>query len=186
MRRGLIPIVLLCGLAVCGLALSMLGGRLWFMEQTQRLATTPQRPTPTSLTTRNPYGPTIGNTLSLSNVQVTLRAVTPLAGDASRQPHPGTIFIVTHLRLHNAGTVTYTYSQLQFHVKTGKGVITGSETPSRTYTGNDLLTHGSLAAGQTVEADLVFQVPHGDHLAALLWQPPFYKGHPGTGFNLGL
>lgn len=186
MRRGRIRLALLCVLAVCVLAAGMLGGTLWFMKQTQRFDTTPQRPTPTSLTTHNPYGPTIGNTLSLSNVKVTLLAVTPLAGDASRQPQPGSIFIVTHLRFRNAGTVTYAYSHLQFHVKTGKGTITGAETPPRTYSGNDLLTHGSLAAGQTMEADLVFQVPQGDHLAALLWQPPFYKGHPGTGFNLGL
>jgi hypothetical protein len=73
-----------------------------------------------------------------------------------------------------------------FHVKTGTGIITGADTPPSTYAANNLLNYGSLAPGQTLESDIVFQVPQDDHLAALLWQPPFYTGHPGTGFNLGL
>jgi hypothetical protein len=78
------------------------------------------------------------------------------------------------------------YHQGDFHVKDGQGNITDNAFPPFTYTANDQLRDGTLAASGTVSGDIIFQVPTGDHAAELTWQPNFFGAKAANVWLLGL
>ncbi|MGZ3678609.1 MAG: DUF4352 domain-containing protein [Ktedonobacterales bacterium] len=97
------------------------------------------------------------------------------------------MFIVVHVKIVNKSTSEFDYNPLDFHVKSGAGNITDVEfAPPSTYTANNQLDSGKLSAGGGVEGDMVFQVPQGDHKAALTWQPSIFGNAGDNAWNLGL
>jgi Domain of unknown function (DUF4352) len=129
----------------------------------------------------------VGQTITVSGVATTLTSVKTLAGDEISKPKPGNEFIVVHIKMVNNGSDEQSYNPFDFHVKSGSGNITDEEIvgPS-SYTANNQLQSGKLSAGGTVEGDIIFQAPKGDHKAELTWQPSFFGNSGDNGWYLGL
>jgi hypothetical protein len=120
-------------------------------------------------------------------VGCTLVSVKTIAGDDVTQPKPGNEFIVVHVKIHNGNSQQTDYNPFDFHVKSGAGNITDEEViPPSSYTANNELNSGQLDAGGTVEGDIIFQVPIGDHKAELTWQPDLFGNSTQNAWNLGL
>ena len=129
----------------------------------------------------------IGQTITISDVATTLVSVKVIAGDEISKPKPGNEFIVVHIKMVNNGSSEQDYNPFDFHVKSGTGNITDEEiaVPS-SYTANNQLQNGKLSAGGSVEGDIIFQAPKGDHKAELTWQPSFFGNSGDNGWYLGL
>jgi hypothetical protein len=129
----------------------------------------------------------LGDTIMVDSVSCTFTTVKILAADDFAQPKAGNQFIVVHVKIHNANTQQATYNPFDFHVKSGAGNITDEEFMSPTsYTANNKLDSGQLDQGGTVEGDIIFQVPVGDHNAELTWQPNFFGNSTQNAWKLGL
>jgi Domain of unknown function (DUF4352) len=127
----------------------------------------------------------VGQTITVDSVAATLVSAKTLAADEFTKPKPGNQFIVVHIKMVNNGSDEKDYNPFDFHAKSGSGNITDEEIPPSTYTANNELNSGKLSAGGTVEGDIVFQVPKGDHKALLTWQPSFFGNAGDNGWNLG-
>ena len=95
-------------------------------------------------------------------------------------------FIVVHIKLVNKGSNETSYNEFDFHAKSGSGNITDMEVPPTTYTANNQLNSGQLAASGTTEGDIILQVPVGDHKAQLTWKPSIFGNSTDYAWNLGL
>jgi Domain of unknown function (DUF4352) len=129
---------------------------------------------------------TVGDTITVNHVACTLLSVRAISGDRFIQPRPGNQFIVVRVTLINEAGNEIAYHQGDFHVKDGQGNITDNAFPPFTYTANDQLHDGTLAASGTVSGDIIFQVPTGDHAAELTWQPNFFGAKAANVWLLGL
>lgn len=127
-----------------------------------------------------------GDTITVDDVSCTFTSAKTLAADEFTKPKAGNQFIVVHVKIHNANTQQASYNSFDFHVKSGTGNVTDYEMPPSTYTGNNALNSGQLDQGGTVEGDLIFQVPVGDHNAELTWQPNFFGNSTQNAWKLGL
>lgn len=127
----------------------------------------------------------VGQTITISGVATTLVSVKTLGADEFNKPSPGNEFIVVHVKIVNGSDSEQSYNPFDFHVKSGSGNIT-DETFASTYTANNQLQSGKLSAGGSVEGDIIFQAPKGDHKAELTWQPSFFGNAGDNGWYLGL
>lgn len=127
----------------------------------------------------------VGQTITISDVAATLVSVKTLTADEYNKPKPGNEFIVVYIKMVNNSSIEQSYNPFDFHVKSGSGNIT-DETFTSTYTGNNQLQSGKLSTGGTVEGDIIFQAPKGDHKAELTWQPSFFGNAGDNGWYLGL
>ncbi len=129
----------------------------------------------------------VGQTITVNGFSCTLVSVKSLASDEVVKPKPGNKFIVVHVKLSNGTSNEQDYNPFYFHVKSGTGNITDEEivAPS-SYTANNELHYGKLAAGGSTEADIIFQVPTGDHKAQLTWQANVFGNSTDNAWNLGL
>ncbi len=128
----------------------------------------------------------LGDTITVDSVSCTFATVKTLAADDFVKSKAGNQFIVVHVKIHNGNTQQATYNPFDFHAKSGAGNITNEEVAPSTYTANDTLNSGQLDPGGTVEGDIVFQVPVGDHNAELTWQPNFFGNSTQNAWKLGL
>jgi flagellar basal body-associated protein FliL len=129
----------------------------------------------------------VGQTITVDSAGCTLVSVKTIAGDDFTQPKPGNEFIVVHVKIHNSNSQQTDYNTFDFHVKSGTGNVTDEEAiPPSPYTANNELNSGQLDPGGTVEGDIIFQVPVGDHKAELTWQPNFFGSTTQNAWNLGL
>lgn len=129
----------------------------------------------------------VGDTITANDVSVTAVSVKPLQGDEFNQPKAGNEFIVVHVKITNKSGSEISYNPLDFHVKTGTGNITDEDFASpSSYTANNMLNSGSLASGGSVQGDIIFQVPVGDHKAELTWQSSFFSDKADKAWSLGL
>jgi hypothetical protein len=127
----------------------------------------------------------VGRTITLNGVQATLVSVKTYPGTAVDIPKAGNEYIVVHVRLHNTTDNEVDYNVFDFHTKSGTGNIT-DETFVSFVNSSDQLNSGKLAAGGSVEGDIVFEVKKGDHQAELTWQPSFFGNAGDNGWILGL
>jgi len=127
----------------------------------------------------------VGGTITLNGVQATLVSVKTYPGTDVDIPKAGNEYIVVHVRLHNTTDNEVDYNVFDFHTKSGTGNIT-DETFVSFVNSSDQLNSGKLAAGGSVEGDIVFEVKKGDHLAELTWQPSFFGNAGDNGWILGL
>ena len=116
----------------------------------------------------------------------TLVSVHTLQGDGFIDPKAGNEYIVAHVKIVNKSDSEQPYTEFDFHAKSGSGNITDVEIPPSTYTANDALSSGQIAAGGTVEGDVVLQVPMSDHQAAVTWQPSIFGENGANSWLLGL
>ncbi|MGZ3643651.1 MAG: DUF4352 domain-containing protein [Ktedonobacteraceae bacterium] len=128
----------------------------------------------------------VGDTITVDSVGCTLVSAKILAGDEFTQPKPGNEFVVVHVKIHNNNSQQTDYNEFDFHAKSGSGSVTDFEIAPSTYTANNELNSGHLDPGGTVEGDIIFQVPIGDHKAELTWQPNFFGNTTENAWNLGL
>ncbi len=128
----------------------------------------------------------VSGSIAVSHVICTLVYAKHLVADNYIKPKPENQFIVVHVKLVNKGTNKTSYNQFDFHVKSGSGNITDMEYPPTTYTANNQLSNGQLAANSTVEGDIIFEVHVGDHKAQLMWQPSIIGNSTDYAWNLGL
>ena len=127
----------------------------------------------------------IGGTITLNGVQATLVSVKTYPGTDVDIPKAGNEYVVVHVRLHNTTDNEVDYNVFDFHTKSGTGNIT-DETLVSFVNSSDQLNSGKLAAGGSVEGDIVFEVKKGDHQAELTWQPSFFGNAGDNGWILGL
>ncbi len=127
----------------------------------------------------------VGQTITVNDVSCTLVSVHKLEANDYDKPKPGNQFIVVHVKLNNGSSDEKDYNPLYFHVKSGAGDIT-NEVFTFHYTANNRLNFGKLAPGGSVEGDITFQVPIGDHKAELTWQPNYFGNSSDYAWNLGL
>lgn len=100
---------------------------------------------------------------------------------------PNNEYIVVRVKLVNNSGAEFDYNPFDFHVKSGSENIkdTDFSTP-QSYTANNILNYGTLAVGGSVEGDIIFQVPIGDHKAELTWQPNILGNEGDYVWSLGL
>jgi len=127
----------------------------------------------------------LGGTITLDGVQATLVSAKTHQGTDIDIPKAGNEYIVVHVRLHNTTDNEVDYNVFDFHIKSGTGNIT-DESFVIFVNSSDQLNSGKLAAGGSVEGDIVFEVKKGDHKAELTWQPSFFQNAGDNGWNLGL
>ncbi len=140
---------------------------------------------PTSVPT--PVGPSkIAGTIIVSDIACTYISVQTLQSDGFVLPKPGNTFIVVHVKLINESSSSFSYSEFDFQAISGSGNGTNIEVPPSTYTANDELNIGTLIPGGTVQGDLIFEIPIGDHKAELSWQPSSLGSPTDNVWNLGL
>ncbi len=127
----------------------------------------------------------LGGTITLDGVQATLVSAKTHQGTEFDIPKVGNEYVVVHVRLHNTTDNEVDYNVFDFHIKSGTGNIT-DESFVIFVNSSDQLNSGKLAAGGSVEGDIVFEVKKGDHQAELTWQPSFFQNAGDNGWNLGL
>jgi hypothetical protein len=134
------------------------------------------------------HGPAyVGDTITVSDISCTLVSAKIIQGDEFNQPKSGNVFVLVHVKLVNNSSSEFSYYLIDFHGKSGSGNITDAEyIPPSTYTANHYLDSAKLAAGGSVEGDIIVQVPKGDHNAELTWSPGFFTNSTDNAWNLGL
>jgi hypothetical protein len=130
----------------------------------------------------------VGQTIndSSTGMTCTLVSVNPLASGELEQPKAGHEFIYVHVKLTNNGSSDADYNTFEFHIMDGNGNITDMGLPPESYTANNELLGGKLAPGGSVEGDIIFQAPIGDHNARLTWAPTYFGSSTRYMWNLGL
>ena len=103
----------------------------------------------------------VGGTITLNGVQATLVSAKTHQGTDVDIPKAGNEYIVVHVRLHNTTDSEVDYNVFDFHTKSGTGNIT-DESLVFFENSSDELNSGKLAAGGSVEGDIVFEVKKGD------------------------
>jgi hypothetical protein len=139
-------------------------------------------PTPTQATPSK-----IGETITVNGVACTFVSVMPLQAHEFNTPQAGNEYIVVRVKLVNNSGAEFDYNPLDFHVKSGSGNIKDTDFSNpQSYTANNILNYGTLAVGGSVEGDIIFQVPIGDHKAELTWQPNILGNEGDYLWSLGL
>jgi len=180
-------VVLLLGIGACAIIISAINSTV---KQTTTgsisTGTTANSTSSTSANTPAKIGK-LGDTITVDSVSCTFVTVKTLAADEFNKPKAGNQFIVVHVKIHNGNSQQASYNPFDFHVKSGSGNVTDEElAPPSSYTANNTLNSGQLDPGGTVEGDIVFQVPVGDHNAELTWQPSIFGNSTQNAWKLGL
>lgn len=121
-----------------------------------------------------PHAPllSIGQSVTVGNLRVTLVSVRHMPADHFALPRPGSEFLAVHLRLTNVGYGSQEYNSFDFSI-----LDTNGQTHSEVFVVplsqpiKSRLLSGMLARGGVVEGAIVFQVPLHDHGAVLSWLP---------------
>ncbi|GAC1674874.1 MAG: DUF4352 domain-containing protein [Ktedonobacteraceae bacterium] len=127
----------------------------------------------------------VGQTITVQNISCVLVSVHTLSVDANSHPKTANEFIVVHIKLVNNGSNGQNYNPFSFRVINGSGHFI-DQTYTSSYTENNELSLGRLAPGGSVDGDLIFEVPAGDHQAKLIWQPNYSGNSVVNAWNLGL
>ena len=131
----------------------------------------------------------VGQTITVDSVATTLISVHKLSvGPDDVPPKTGNQYIVVRVKIVNTGSSEVTYNEFDFHAESGSGNVTDSTVviPPASYTANNVLNSGKIAAGGNVSGDILFEVPTGDHQAKLTWQPSIFGNSTTYSWNLGL
>lgn len=116
----------------------------------------------------------VGDTITINDVSTTLVSVTPLqAGTYDEAPKAGDSYFVLHVKITNKGTSSANYNAIDYKILNGAGSTNDTPAFVSTEPSNAELGSGQLAAGGSVEGDLVYEIGTTDHGAKLVWQPGF-------------
>lgn len=129
----------------------------------------------------------VGGAITVDGISCTLVSARVLPAGLFITPKAGNEYILIHVTLTNRGAREAHYGPLDFHVKSGAGVITSPDfIYPTTYTAKDTLDTGVLTPGARTEGDILFQTPTGDHALQLTWQPNIFASVTENAWNLGL
>jgi uncharacterized protein DUF4352 len=129
----------------------------------------------------------VGGAIAADGVSCTLVSARVLPAGLFITPRAGNEYVLVHVTLVNSGAGEAHYSPLDFHIKSGTGVITGPDfIYPTTYTAKNPLDTGVLAPGARTEGDILFQAPTGDHALQLTWQPNIFASVTENAWSLGL
>jgi len=129
----------------------------------------------------------VGDTFIASDISCTLVSAKTIQGDEVTQPKSGNVFVLVHVKLVNKSDSEFFYATSDFHGKSGSGnIIDATYFPLSTYTANHYLDSAKLAAGGSVEGDIIVEVPKDDHNAELTWSPSLFDNSTDNAWNLGL
>ena len=103
-------------------------------------------------------------------------------------PKAGDEFIVVNVKLTNNGVSDIDYYSTDFYARSSSGNTTAALFgPPSSYTSNNLLEiNGTIAPENSVQGDVILQIPIGDHNAELLWEPYWGNNSANNVWNLGL
>ena len=112
----------------------------------------------------------IGQAVTIQNVACTVTSLKYSTGDSTVTSQSGDEFAVLHIKLANHSTQTQQYEAVDFYItnSTGTAILNSTLVP-KAYAKQ--LNVGSLAPGQSVEGNLVFEIARSDHGQALNWEP---------------
>lgn len=149
--------------------------------------------TPTTTDSSNSGGKTVsggdsGQVRTLQNVNCTMSQVRVIPNDDYAQAKAGTQFVQIHVKIDNTSSAKQHYNPLDFKLLTSDGKsTTHSYIVPNGY--DNQLSFGDLNPGQSIEGNLVFEVPTADHGAMISWEPLFnsFADNPGQArWKLGL
>jgi hypothetical protein len=114
----------------------------------------------------------IGQAVTIQNVVCTATLQKYTTGDSTATPKSGDEFAVLHIKLVNHSKQTQQYDPVNFYItnSTGKATLNSTLVP-KAYAKQ--LSSGSIAPGQSVEGNLVFEIVSNEHGQALNWEPNF-------------
>lgn len=114
----------------------------------------------------------IGQAVTIQDMACTVTLQKYTTGDSTAVPKPGDEFAVLHIKLVNHSKQTQQYDAVNFYItnSSGKATLNSTLVP-KAYAKQ--LGSGSLAPGQAVEGNLVFEVVQNEHGQALNWEPNF-------------
>jgi hypothetical protein len=109
----------------------------------------------------------LGDTISVGGLKCTLLRITvdPTQRSNVHRP-PDTEYMTAHVQLYNTGSGYAHVDPTDFHVKAGAGTNVSEEAAIVTTLGA-----GTLAPGESLAADLVFNVERGNRVIELTWSP---------------
>ena len=179
---GGVVLVACCGLGVVIVALS---------SANSNRTTTGTNSSSNGLTTSataTPIAPAkVGSTITDNGVSCTLVSAKVVQGDSYDKPDSGNVFVLVTVKIVNNSSSEFDYNPYDFNAESGSRNLTHPDFyyPDDHYGGHQL-NDGALAAGGSVEGQIRFQVPKGDHLAKLTWQPGFFDDNTSNAWLLGL
>lgn len=117
---------------------------------------------------------TIGDTTVVTTPSGTRIAVTVDAFEDGMIPHdtrdlPRGRWVLVHWTLTNRGTTDESVSRLHFRAQTANGNVFG---PSLDAVHDPALGTARLAPGQSVRGWLTYDIPSGQRISSLIYQPP--------------
>ena len=129
----------------------------------------------------NTAGHHVGDTISNSEVRITLTSVAVVPADPTFQPAVGDQLVRVHVRYTSRAHNVLNFNEVQFALQNGgtAGVCgrdpeVGCSVPrDSTYShyGDQGYAGYQLQPGETVESDILFEVGRGAHDARLVYQP---------------
>lgn len=143
---------------------------------------------PTSGATATSQGSAkVGDTITVDDVSCTLVSAKTVQGDEFVKPDSGNVFVLVTVKIVNNSSSEYDYNPFDFNAEWSTGNIIAEEfvTPDSVSSSHQLNV-GTLAAGGSVQGQLLFQVPKGDHQAKLTWQATFLSDKTSNAWLLGL
>ncbi|GCE08588.1 DUF4352 domain-containing protein [Dictyobacter aurantiacus] len=190
---GVLLVALIASCAIFSNTISHIAQSTATTTSTASTPTTTTDATPTTTDSNNGGSTSVsggdsGKTLTLQGVNCTMSQVRIIPGDDYAQPKAGNQFVQLHVKIVNNTNAKQHYNPLDFKVLTSDGrSLTHSYIVPTDY--DNQLSFGDLAAGKSVEGNLIFELPTNDHHLVLSWDPTFnmFADNPGEAkWNLGL
>lgn len=182
---GGVVLVACCGLGVAVSALSSAAGGRTTTNSNSTVGSTSGS---SSKATATPQGPAkVGSTITDNGVSCTLVSAKVVQGGSYDKPDSGNVFVLVTVEIVNNSSSEFEYNPYDFNAESGSGNLTHPDFyyPDDLYGGHQL-NDGSLAVGGSVEGQMRFQVPKGDHKAKVTWQPSFFDDKTSNSWLLGL
>ncbi len=182
---GIVGGVLILGIIGCSVLFSSISSLLNTANSTATI-TSVATSTPDSTGNNSNAGETkvalsaTGKTNVLQDVACTVTSVKIVPGDSDAQPKPGDEFIVIHVQIKNNSSDVQHYNPLDFAM-----IDSAGKSSNHIYlvpaAYDNQLSFGDLAAGTSIEGDLVFEVSSSDHTQTFSWNPVAneFAGNPG-------
>lgn len=168
------------------LVLGAIAGAMWGCSSTNNGGTTTNNAPTGAATAQNAKIPSVGGTITVDGVSVTLDSVKRVApSQYDIQPKSGDSYYAVHVTIKNGTSDTVDYNEFDFHVFNGAGASVDWAIVTAVAS-NEQLSSGSLAPGGSVGGDLVAELPTGDKGAKLVWNPNIFDNSQDNAWSLGI
>lgn len=180
-------LVLCCGGGIAITALSSAASRTTTNSTNGSSSSTSSSATASSATATPQGSAKVGSTITVDGVSCTLVSAKVVQGDAYVKPDAGNVFVLVTVKIVNNSSSEFDYNPFDFNAEWTTGNIVSEEFVSPDSVSSSQQLHdGTLAVGGSVQGQILFQVPQGDHKAKLTWQPNFLSDKTSNAWLLGL